>query len=136
MQPPNHTIWTSLMHAIEVDDSKAIETMATAGGDDFVALLGAHHPLDEGQRTPLMLAYWWGRPLASTALINAGSNYQQRDARGHGAAWYARRFGKGLAESEMSSLIDAGERRISMEKVIAKGAPPIKAPPMRRQSDI
>lgn len=124
------------MHAIEADDSKTIEAMASTGGDDFVALLGAHHPSDEGQRTPLMLAYWWGKPLASTALVNAGSNYQQRDAKGHGAAWYARRFGKGQVEFEMSSLIDAGERRISMEDVIAKGAPPTKTPPKRRHSDV
>lgn len=136
MQLLDPTIWKSLMRAIEADDGNAIETMAATGGDDFVALLGAHHPLDEARRTPLMLAYWWGKPLASSALVNAGSNYQQRDARGHGAAWYARRFGKGLAESEMSSLIDAGERRLSMDKVIAKGAPPVKIAPKRRQSDV
>jgi hypothetical protein len=129
-------MWQSLMHAIEADDASAIQAMSAAGGEDFAALLCSHHPLDGVQRTPLMLAYWWGKPLASAALINAGSNYQQTDADGHGAAWYARRFGKGQAESELGSLIGAGERRISMEGVIEKGAPSCLAPPKRRKPSI
>lgn len=136
MQPPQLIFWKQLMSAIEADDSKAIDAMLAAGVENFAPLLSAHHPLDQAKRTPLMLAYWWGRPLAATALVNAGSLYQQEDANGNGAAWYARRFGKGEAEARMSSLIDAGERRLSMSKLISTSAAPANPPPKRRSGGV
>ena len=89
-------------------------------------------------RTPLMLAYWWGRAVAAAALVNAGSDYSHTDSRGEDASWYARRFGNGERVELMDSIIDAGERRLSMEKVISKSQSDAKpmAQPKRRQSEL
>lgn len=65
-----------------------------------------------------MLAYWWGHSLAASALVQAGAVYEQTDAQGNNAAWYARRFGKGARQREMEQVIDSAERRISMEKIL------------------
>ena len=124
------------MHAIEADDDKSIDSLAAAGADDFRATLVAFDPQDAERRTPLMLAYWWGKPLAAAALVNAGSDYQQQDAKGRGSAWYARRFGKGQSELDLTRQIEAGERRISMESVISKAEKPTGVPPKRRQSGL
>ena len=124
------------MHAIESDDAASIDSMAAAGANEFKAVLVGRDPQDADCRTPLMLAYWWGKPLAASALVNAGSDYQQEDAKGRSAAWYARRFGKGQRELEMSRFIGVEERRISMESVIAKGELPTGVPPKRRQSGL
>ena len=124
------------MQAIEADDAGAIKAMASTGGEAFSAVLREHHVPDELQRTPLMLAYWWGRLQAAAALVNAGSDYQQRDSKGHNVAWYARRFGKGAAVLQMTQAIEAAERRISMENVIEKSPRPTDPPPKRRQSDV
>lgn len=124
------------MQAVEADDAAAIKGMASTGGDVFSSVLREHHELDELERTPLMLAHWWGKLQAAAALVNAGSDYQQKDSKGRNVAWYARRFGKGQAELQMTQAIVAEERRISMKKVIELSPKPTEPPPKRRQSDV
>ena len=124
------------MTCVEADDGPGIDSLASIHRAELSAVLVSHHASDERRRTPLMLAYWWGKPLAAAALVNAGSDYQQGDAAGNGAAWYARRFGKGATEQSGARLIEANVRRLSMESVISTATAPDAPAPKRRRSDI
>lgn len=115
----SHSLWKALISAIQADSAADIAALAGLAGEDFERTLLAHDPVDAFRRTPLMWAYWWGKAIASTALVNAGSDYTQKDANGHDAAWYARRFGKGNVEDAVRAHMGVQERRLSMGKVIA-----------------
>jgi hypothetical protein len=139
MQTFQSELWTGLIRLVEADDGPGITAWAAPLGDSPSAVLRWHHPEDEDERTLLMLSYWWGKASAAKALVNAGADYQQQDAKGRGAAWYAQRFGKGAREIEMSNAIGAAVRRISMESVIdgtARKAPEETTPPKRRRHEI
>lgn len=136
MQQEQNIIWHTLIAAIKTNDGDAIRAMYSA--NVLKPLLVQSDPTDELARTPLMLAYWWGKAIAASALVNAGSDYSQNDSRGENASWYARRFGNGERVELMDSIIDAGERRLSMEKVISNSQSNEEptAPPKRRQSEL
>lgn len=121
MQVPDESIWAELMHAIEADDRRAIQAMAAAGSPSFEQALGAWAPGDAEMRTPLMLAYWFGKASAAAALVNAGADYQQEDSSGRNAAWYARHFGNGERVRRMGDSIQAETRRLSMRSLIECG---------------
>lgn len=136
MQAFHPDVWAVLVQLVETDDGSGVAAWADSQADAPAAVLGWHHPDDEERRTLLMLAYWWGKASAAKALVNAGSNYQQADAKGRDAAWYARRYGKGARELELSNAIRASVRRISMQSVIEGAAKPSNPPPKRRSSDV
>lgn len=104
------------MLAIEADDDAGIGAMHASG--HLARLLRSYDPADDKRRTPLMLAYWLNKPAAAKALVNAGSDYQQQDADGNNAAWYAQHLGVGERASQMDEAIEAGTRRLSMDRVI------------------
>lgn len=115
------------MRAVDADDRAGIEALHAAG--TLAPLLGAHKPDDDRRRTPLMLAYWYGKAKAAQALVNAGSDYQQPDAAGNSAAWYARHFGAGERQTQMNDAIEAGTRRLSMDRVIDQAKAEAPPPP-------
>ena len=131
MHSPVNETWTALMRAIDRDDGPAVAAIP-----GLAAALGAHDPADENARTPLMLAYWRGKAAAAAAIVNAGADCQQEDAKGRHATWYARRFGAGELERTLTDVIDAGVRRISMESVIDGGKASEEKPPERRRTDL
>ncbi|ART57124.1 hypothetical protein CBP36_19665 (plasmid) [Acidovorax carolinensis] len=130
--------WDRLFSLIQADDVEGIVAIIDSSFPDGRDALCWASPEDPEGRTPLMLAYWWGKAMAATALINCGSDYSQQDAKGRGAAWYAKRFGQGERELRLSNVIGAAVTRISMRGVLeakdnqASATPP----PKRRISDV
>lgn len=128
-------MWKSLRDLIDADDGEGISARADELQDSGV--LAWHHPEDELQRTPLMLAYWFGHLVAASALARAGADYHSRDTKGRNVTWYAQNFGKGQIEGLMSMRIKTTVTRISMESVIReKNGLPTKgnSPKPRRRS--
>jgi len=128
------------MAAIEADDGHAIRDLVH--DPVYRELLKGHAPDDEARRTPLMWAYWYGKPLASQALINGGSDYEQQDAAGESAIWYAHRFGNGALAEHLTERISATVRRLSMESKLkpqeggsaeSPNSPSPPPPPARRR---
>ncbi|MFK4705771.1 ankyrin repeat protein [Roseateles asaccharophilus] len=118
MQQFNASLWKGLIEAIRSDDGRGIDSLhASVGLSDLVL---SADPEDPEARTPLMWAYWFGKPAAASAILRAGANYNQLDAHGNSARWYAERLGCGASAERMSSAIDAKVRRLSMESIIAR----------------
>ena len=147
MQPTDEADWHELMRLIDADDGPAVSAWLDRFPDAPAPILFAVDPTDDLGRTPLMLAYWRGKPAAAKAIVNAGANYEQQDASGRNASWYARRFGKGDKEAKMARAIRASFRRMSMEEAIGKEMAKPKAsedsgseapppPPKRRGRDV
>lgn len=130
--------WAELLRLVEQDDAAALETWLSGQPGVPPSALSWHDPADPLRRTALMLAYWGGHASAAHAIVNAQADYQQEDAEGHSAAWYARRFGKGQSEAELGHAIRISLRRMQMQDVIDQGdaADPTRPAGKRKRPDL
>lgn len=116
MQPSDIATWTALLELVRRNDLEALD-IALASESSALALGWTEPEPGEG-RTLLMLAYWWGHAAAANVLLRCGSQYQQVDAHGNHAGWYAARLGQGAIEERLASFIGASARKILLEEAL------------------
>jgi hypothetical protein len=109
-------VWNELLAIIDNDDGEAVAARAFELQDSGV--FDWTHPDDEVGKTPMMVAYWFGKLKAANALAKAGANYSAQDVQGRRVSWYAQNYGRGCREEAGHARVAVTLVRISMQEKI------------------